>query len=70
MKDKFIKALESNNLDAVRKIPKSDLHNHITRGGNKRYIEKWADIPIPKCQKFKGLGEMNRWISENIKPLC
>jgi hypothetical protein len=34
MKDKFIKALENNNLDEVRKIPKGDLHNHITRGGN------------------------------------
>ncbi len=70
MKDKFIKALESNNLYAVRKIPKSDLHNHITRGGNKRYIEKWVDVSIPKCPKLKDLGEMNKWIAENIKPLC
>lgn len=70
MKDKFIKALESNNLDAVMKIPKSNLHNHITRGGNKKYIEKWSDVSIPKCPKLKDLGEMNKWIAKNIKPMC
>jgi adenosine deaminase len=69
MKDKFIKALESNNVDEVRKIPKGDLHNHITRGGNKRYIEEWSGVSIPKCPKFRDLGEMNRWNSQNIKSL-
>lgn len=33
MKDKFIEAIENNDIDEMRKIPKSDLHNHITRGG-------------------------------------
>ena len=34
----FIKALEENNLDLLRKIPKSDLHNHFVLGGNREYI--------------------------------
>ncbi|WP_432663971.1 adenosine deaminase [Wukongibacter baidiensis] len=69
MKEKFINALESNDLDEMRKIPKGDLHNHITRGGNKRYIEKWTGGSIPKCPKFKDLNDMNRWNAEYIKPL-
>jgi adenosine deaminase len=69
MKEEFIKALECNNADEVRKIPKGDLHNHMTRGGNKRYIEEWAGISIPKCPKFKNLGDMNKWNAQYIKPL-
>lgn len=69
MKDKFIMALENNDMDEMRKIHKSDLHNHITRGGNKRYIEEWAGVSIAKCPKFKDLDEMNQWNSQNIKPL-
>ncbi len=65
----FIEALENNDLDEMRKIPKSDLHNHITRGGNKKYIEEWAGIDIPECPKFKDLAEMNKWNEQNIKPL-
>jgi len=69
MKEKFIRALESSDLDEMRKIPKGDLHNHSTRGGNKRYIEEWAGVNIPKCPKLKDLNEMNVWIAQYIKPL-
>jgi adenosine deaminase len=53
----------------MRKIPKGDLHNHITRGGNKRYIEDWSGVKIPKCPKFMDLNDMNKWNAEYIKPL-
>lgn len=69
MKEKFIQALESNNLLDMRKIPKGDLHNHITRGGNKRYIEEWAGVSIPKCPQLRDLEDMNRWNAQYIKPL-
>lgn len=69
MKEKFIKALEDNDIDEMRKIPKSDLHNHAPRGGNKRYIEDWAGVSIPKPPKFKTLNDMNTWNLQNIKPL-
>ncbi|MBZ9689360.1 adenosine deaminase [Clostridium estertheticum] len=67
MKEKFIKALESNDLDEMRKIPKGDLHNHGSIGGNKRYIEEWADISIAKPPKFKTLNDMQQWFRQNIK---
>lgn len=69
MKEKFIKALENNDLDEMRKIPKGDLHNHSPRGGNKRYIEDWTGASIPKPPKFKDLNDMNAWNLQNIKPL-
>lgn len=68
MKEKFITALESNDLDMMRNIPKSDLHNHAPRGGNKNYISEYYKFTIPKPPKFKSLYEMNKWNSEKIKP--
>ncbi|GAA0384996.1 hypothetical protein [Paenibacillus motobuensis] len=69
LKDRFIAALQENNLAEMRKVPKADLHNHSTRGGNKRYIEKWCGTKIPDCPKFRDLHEMNQWNTINIKPL-
>lgn len=68
MEDTFIKALENNDLNEMRKIPKSDLHNHAPRGGNKKYIGEYYGVTIPKAPKFTTLYEMNKWNSENIKP--
>lgn len=56
MKDEFseafIDALINNNLTALRKIPKADLHNHFTLGGNREYIRKISDIDIPFLMVF------------------
>lgn len=69
--NEFIKALEENDLAKIRKIEKSDLHNHATRGGNIRYLEKWAETKIetPKA-RFRNLSEMQEWYVRNVKPLC
>nr|WP_207713450.1 MULTISPECIES: adenosine deaminase [unclassified Fusibacter] len=50
-------------------VDKSDLHNHSTRGGNKRYIEQWTGASIEACPKMKSLDEMNVWYQKNIKIL-
>ena len=69
MKENFINALEDNNLIEMRKIPKSDLHNHGTRGGNIKYIEDWAGKKISRpVSKFKDLHEMQQWNNQNIAP--
>lgn len=69
MKDKFTKALEKNDILEMRKVPKGDLHNHGTRGGNKKYIEEWAGVIIPNPPKFRNLMDMNSWSDQNIKSL-
>lgn len=68
MRDQFIIALENKDLTVMRTIPKGDLHNHITRGGNKRYVEAWAGIRIPKCPLLTDLNHMNEWYAQYIKP--
>jgi adenosine deaminase len=70
MKEKFIKALENNDIDEMRKVPKSDLHNHATKGGSRKYIEEWAGISLnsPKA-KFKDLEDMQQWHHKNLIPI-
>lgn len=70
MRDLFELTLKNNDLNLLRQIPKSDLHNHSTRGGNKIYIEEWANINIPESKKFKSLDDMQKWYDSYIKPYC
>lgn len=71
MKDKFIRCLKENDLDGLRKIPKSDLHNHATRGGNiKHVVENSINVLESLPFTFKDLNEMQEWYDKNIKPHC
>jgi len=68
--DNFIKALANNDLDVMRQIPKSDLHNHSARGGNIKYIEDWIGKSIPRpTSKFNSLHVMQQWNNQNINPI-
>lgn len=44
---KFISFLESKDLNRIKTIPKSDLHNHFVLGGNRKYIKQATGIDIP-----------------------
>jgi adenosine deaminase len=69
--NKFIEALQRHSLSDLQAIPKSDLHNHAGRGGNKSYIEDWAKVRIsPPAKPFDSLDAMQEWFQANIKPLC
>lgn len=71
MKNKFIEYLETKDLEGLTKIPKSDLHNHATRGGNVSFIESWANKSIKRPPKtFNDLLDMQNWYDDNIKTLC
>lgn len=70
MNNDFIKVLENNDLNGMRLVPKSDLHNHSARGGNIKYIEDWIGKTIPRpISKFKNLHDMQQWNNENINPI-
>lgn len=65
--DKFIQALESGSMDEMQKIPKSDLHSHIGRGGSVAYIQKKLGVTImPPSAPFDSLTEMNGWLKRNV----
>lgn len=71
MRDKFIRYLKDNDLNGLRKIHKSDLHNHATRGGNIRHVvENSVDVLKSLPSKFKDLNEMQDWYDKNIKSHC
>jgi adenosine deaminase len=65
--ENFIAALESKDLEGVKKIDKSDLHNHSGRGGNIAFL---APEVIPPIEPFDSLAEMQEWFDNNIKPIC
>lgn len=65
----FIKALIENDLEALRKIPKSDLHNHQSRAANKHDLEQWLKVKLPPFQKVNSLMEMDHWYRQNIRGL-
>jgi len=60
--DKFIESLMKHDIDKLRTIPKSDLHNHFVLGGSRDYIQLQTGIEIPF---FKGvlstMQDMHDW---------
>ncbi|WIV12723.1 adenosine deaminase [Proteiniborus sp. MB09-C3] len=71
MKTNFIEALEQYDIEGIKRIPKGDLHNHAPRGGNVRFIEKWAGVQIPRLnRKFLDLDDMQSWYKKNVRCHC
>jgi adenosine deaminase len=67
-KTKFIQALNNDSHEEMKKISKSDLHNHAGRGGSHSFIEKLLKIKItPLSERLKSVKEMDVWFKENIK---
>ncbi|WP_026476137.1 amidohydrolase family protein [Alkaliphilus transvaalensis] len=62
----FVEALQVRNFEFLRRTPKSDLHNHATRGGNIR--DFLNDIDLPQ-RNFRSLDEMQYWYDSNVKYL-
>lgn len=62
--NKFINALERQDIKAVRSIPKADLHNHFSLGGNREYIKEITGIEIPYYKGvLKSMNDMHNWNS-------
>jgi hypothetical protein len=60
--ERFAAGLEANDLEALRAVPKADLHNHSWLGGRRSYIEAQTGIAIPPPpERFGGLEDLGRW---------
>jgi hypothetical protein len=60
--ERFVSALEAGDLDAIRAVPKGDLHNHSWLGGRRSYIEAQTGCTIlPPPERFQGLDDFTRW---------
>ena len=64
----FKEYLSVGSLKGLASIPKSDLHNHASNGGNVEFVKKYAnvDIELPP-PNFSSITEMEKWAHANIK---
>jgi len=66
----FTRALERHDLRALRKIPKSDLHNHSLMGGRLRSMEKFTGNKLEKFRNgAQGIHGINEWLENVYRPL-
>jgi adenosine deaminase len=63
----FIKALEEEDLQKLRRIPKSDLHNHALVGGRLSTYREWTgeDLPNPP-ESFEDFQDFDTYILKDI----
>lgn len=63
----FIQALKNRDLEALRKIPKADLHNHFVLGGCRTFIKEKTGIDIvPYKGVMHSMEEMHKWNDQNL----
>lgn len=63
----FINALKQRDLEKIRSIPKSDLHNHFVLGGSRQYLRRMTGAGIePIKEPLSSMDEMHAWNQENL----
>ena len=69
MSSDFAAALEAGDLAALRAIPKADLHNHFTFGGNRAFVREKTGIDVaPLDHALQSMDEMHEWAGKHISP--
>ena len=64
----FKEYLSNESLKCLALVPKSDLHNHASNGGNVEYIKQLLNIEIEAHPEyFTSIVEMEKWAHANIK---
>ena len=63
----FTDALIQGDLEAVRRCPKADLHNHFVLGGSRSFIRRFSGKDIqPIKNPIHSMDEMHAWNSRNL----
>ena len=63
----FQEALRTGSLEALRSIPKSDLHNHAFGGGNRAWISRVTGRDItPLARPLNSIAEMHAWVDRQF----
>lgn len=70
-KSLLIEGLIENDRGKLLAAPKSDLHNHSTKGCSLAWVEERTGHSFPKPPvKFDGLEGMQKWFTSYVKPYC
>lgn len=65
--DEFIEALIKHDINKIKTIPKSDLHNHFVLGGSREYIKKMTGYEIPFYNSIlSSMSDMHDWNNKYI----
>jgi adenosine deaminase len=63
----FEAALVAGDIALLRAIPKADLHNHFTSGGNRDYVRERTGVDVaPLDHVLKSMDEMHEWMGQHI----
>ncbi|MBR3247995.1 MAG: adenosine deaminase [Clostridiales bacterium] len=67
----FLEGLIENDRGKLLAAPKSDLHNHSTKGCSLAWVEERTghSFPMPPA-RFDGLEGMQKWFTSTVKPFC
>jgi hypothetical protein len=66
----FADALAAGDLDALRRAPKADLHNHAILGGDRAFLFARTGRRIARLeQPLADMGAMHAWVSDNVGDL-
>ena len=69
MSTDFVEALFTDNLNAIRTAPKTDVHSHSFLSTRRENAERWLGHPLTKPPlKMKGLGGMMEYIDAALDP--
>ncbi len=67
----FLEGLKENDINKLLIAPKSDLHNHSTKGCRREWLSEKLHAQIPKPpQRLEGLAGMQTWFRTSVKPFC
>jgi hypothetical protein len=67
MNEAFQQALKAQDLEVIRKVPKTDLHNHGVAGADPASVEEILGRRFaPLDHKLRSMAEMHAWASENL----
>ena len=71
MESKFYEGLIENDAAKLREVPKSDIHNHSTKGCRRVWLEERLNCELmAPPERFDGLTGMHEWFTTSIKPYC
>lgn len=71
MHNLFCEGLIENDTSKLLSVPKSDIHNHSTKGCRRTWLEERLKRDFPKPpERFGGLVGMQEWFASTIKPYC
>ncbi|MBE5803081.1 MAG: adenosine deaminase [Clostridiales bacterium] len=71
MQNLFCEGLTENDVAKLLKAPKSDLHNHSTKGCTRAWLAQRLKRKLPRPpERFGGLAGMQEWFTASVKPYC